>query len=90
MERCQTCRHWQFDEKKDYGYEERICRPQDPDTYQPMEMPWEVRICKHPQKTFVERPVERNGFGLVDGSEYRAALVTGPDFGCVRHEPIIG
>lgn len=89
MPRCQTCRHWKFDPKKDtYSYDKEICQPVDVDTGQPMQMPFEVRICKHPAQTFAERPVEQNGFGLVDGSEYCAVLVTAADFGCVRHQPL--
>lgn len=55
-------------------------------THTPMVMPFEVRICEHPAQTFCERPVEKNGFGVADGSEYMAVLATAEDFGCVRHE----
>jgi len=66
----------------------QILAPVDPDTFEPMAMPFEVRECKMPAMTFCERPVEPNGFGLADGSEYFATLVTAGDFGCVRHEPV--
>ena len=85
METCKTCKHWLFS-GVEYGPERDLCAPVDPDTYEPMAMPFEVRACKHPALTFCERPVEANGFGVADGSEYMAILVTGPDFGCVRHE----
>ena len=55
--------------------------------------PWEPREgdrafhCRHPKLLFCERPLERDGFSVADGSEYFAAFYTGPDFGCVRHEP---
>jgi hypothetical protein len=65
-----------------------MCEPLDPDTYEPMKRAFEVRLCKHPAQTFCEVPVERNGFGLFDGSEYMARLATAEEFGCVRHEPI--
>lgn len=65
---------------------DEICHPTDPDTYEPMVMPFAVKLCRHPKQTFAERPVEADGFGVVDGSEYYARLITAEDFGCVRHE----
>ena len=50
-----------------------------------MALPFEVRVCKHPAQTFSERPVEANGFGVIDGSEYYARLITAEDFGCNRY-----
>lgn len=82
MKRCISCRHWiATDPEEDW-----ILHPVDTDTWKRMELPFEVRECQHPAQTFCERPVERNGFGVADGSEYKARLFTGPDFGCVRHE----
>lgn len=63
-----------------------LCRPIDPDSYEPMELEFEVRLCRMPTQTFTETPVERNGFALTDGSGYYAVLATAEDFGCVRHE----
>lgn len=88
MKTCKTCRHWSAPEPDDNFYEDRLIRPFDPDTYTPMKMPFEVRICRQPTQTFCEYPVESNGFGLADASNYRAVLATGEDFGCVRHEEI--
>ncbi len=42
--------------------------------------------CKHPAQTFAEPPIEDNGFGLADASEFFACLATAENFGCVRHE----
>lgn len=83
---CKTCRHWVAAESGFNPIERDICSPVDPDTFEPMLMPFEVRRCAHPEKTFHERPVSRDGFGLADASEYMAELYTGEDFGCVRHE----
>ena len=83
---CKTCKHWADPGRKDTWNAELICKPKDPDTYESMIFPFEVRLCKHPAQTFAERPVESNGFGLVDGSEYYACLATAEDFGCVRYE----
>lgn len=87
---CKTCAHWKappIDGPYEYDRHSQICNPTDPDTYEPMAMPFEVRLCRHPALTFCERPVERNGFGVADGSEYMAVFATAEDFGCVRHEP---
>ncbi len=82
MSTCETCKWW-VPSVEDW---DGVYYPIDPDTYKPMVMPFEIRKCTHPAQTFCERPVERNGFGVADGSTYRAELFTGPDFGCVRHE----
>jgi hypothetical protein len=80
MKRCRTCAHWKNDT---FSY---IMDPVDPDTYQPMEMPFEVRRCVHPRLLFCERPLEADGFAVADGSNYYAAFYTAEDFGCVKHE----
>lgn len=85
MNTCSTCAHWKMHDKEEV---DNIVNPRDPDTWEPMQMPFEIRRCEHPAKTFYERPVERNGFGLSDGSQYYAQLYTGPDFGCVRWEDV--
>jgi hypothetical protein len=82
---CKTCAYWKKPTEKDYA-EEHLCNPTDPNTYEPMNRGFEVRICKMPTQTFCEPPVERNGFGLADGSTFYAVLATAEDFGCVRHE----
>jgi len=87
MPTCKTCAHWKT--PQDSYMQRGVCGLlNDPDTYEPMQRGFEVRICKHPAQTFCEAPVERNGFGLTDGSHYMAALATAEDFGCVRHEEV--
>ena len=87
MNRCKTCKHWQFDPDAEESWRVRgYCEPEDPDTSENMVMPFTVRECKHPALTFCERPVEQNGFGVADGSTYMACLLTAEDFGCVRYE----
>jgi len=85
MKTCNTCKHWQTDPDA-FVHVKSYYAPIDPDTFRPMRMPFEVRECMHPAKTFCERPVEPNGFGVVDGSTFMAILLTGEKFGCVRHE----
>ncbi len=82
MERCQTCKWW-IEPGDDW---DEIAYPVDPDTYQRMVMPFEVRLCQHPDKLFCERPVKDIGMALRDGSGYRADLYTAVNFGCVLHE----
>ena len=84
---CKTCAHWRTPAEAKYGdcVADRICNPDDPDTGDAMALPFEVRVCKHPAQTFSERPVEANGFGVIDGSEYYARLITAEDFGCNRY-----
>ena len=88
MKTCSTCKHWLYKAVGEgrYAPAQHVCTPIDPDTFKAMKLPFEVRRCLHPSKTFCERPVEANGFGVCDGSDYMAELVTGPEFGCVRHE----
>ena len=85
MRNCKTCVHWRADMPE--GKWDEYMFPTDPDTYLPMEMPFEVRICEHPKKLFCERPVERDGFSLQDGSGYWATIYTAEGFGCVLHDP---
>ncbi len=86
-ERCGTCKHWRIDEKNYSTQANDIVEPIDPDTFQPMAMPFEVKQCSHPKLLFCERPVETPGFAVADGSTYMAGLFTTADFGCVMHEP---
>lgn len=79
---CETCIHWIASNRDG----DNICHPLDPATYEPMKTSFQVRECRHPKLVRFERPVERNGFAVADGSHYWARLCTGPDFGCVRHE----
>jgi hypothetical protein len=46
-----------------------------------------VRRCTSPDVLFYQRPA-RNGAAIFDGSEYRASLFTGEDFGCVLFEAV--
>lgn len=92
---CKTCRHWkQAGNTWDDGSEHldnwnEITMPVDPDTYQPMEMPFEVRQCRNPKLLFCERPLESDGYAVADGSQYMARLYTAEDFGCALHESVI-
>ncbi len=83
MNTCDTCQHWK---RPQYDYE-GIIDPLDPDTYQPMKMPFEVRYCEHPRLMTFERPLEPDQASCIDGSDFRAVLATGPKFGCIHHEP---
>jgi hypothetical protein len=55
---CKTCKFWTTEEGNNYPV--NVMVPIDPDTWEPMEMPWEVRRCECPRIRFFERPVERD------------------------------
>lgn len=83
MNTCKTCRHWRATgDEPSAG----VTHPIDPDTCEPMQMPFEVRSCKHPKLLFCERPLEPDGFAVQDGSYYAADLITAENFGCIQHE----
>ncbi len=82
---CKTCAHWTKPNTETNYMVDSICTPLDPDTFRRMERGFEVRMCTMPTQTFCETPIERDSFGLTDGSEYMACLVTAEAFGCVRH-----
>lgn len=83
MGTCKSCKWWV---KVDGWLNDDICCPVDPDTFMPMEMPWEVRYCTCPRIRFYERPIEPNEAAVVDGSGFKANLLTASEFGCVLHE----
>lgn len=85
MNTCDTCQYWKPTPENYYNYEE-ILRPTDPDTYQPMQVEFEVRLCQCPKKVRFERPPAADFASVVDGSNYRAELATGPKFGCIHHK----
>lgn len=81
---CQDCKYWSLD----VDWCSEITQPIDPDTFESMDMPFEVRECTNPRLLFCERPVEPNQAALEDGSGYRANLFTGPLFGCTDWESL--
>lgn len=84
MAHCIDCKYWH---KADKDCNDGITNPVDPDTYEPMEMPFQVLPCNHPNITLFERNPDPRGVSLVDGSDYYAQMYTGPMFGCVNFVP---
>ena len=85
--RCRTCKHWKTPTGEGCYHESDLCDFRDPTTFEILPgAPYEVRICKHPDQGFCERPIGKDGFSIADGSTYFACLATAEDFGCVRHE----
>lgn len=84
MNKCQTCKWW----AKKSDWENGKLEPVDSETFEPMVMPYEVRFCTSPLLARFEFPPDKNRASLYDGSEYYAEIVSGPDFGCVNHEPL--
>ena len=82
MKTCKDCAFWRIDDRTD-----RITNPIDEDTYEEKEMPFEVRKCLNDDITLFERNPSPRGVSLCDGSQYYAAMYTGPDFGCVNFKP---
>lgn len=80
MGNCKSCKYWKVKDE-DMSCKD-IIKPSDPDSFKPMKMPWEVRFCTSPDLLFFERPVAPNQACVIDGSEYMAKLITGPDYGC--------
>ena len=82
MNRCKTCKHW--DRVKDGEYNalpgSGACKA--------ARQIWDVTESKPPD--YEERRLLPEHAGLLcmveDGSQYRAELITMPDFGCVMHE----
>ena len=83
--KCKDCKFW-YDSRGEWCFGHMIINPIDPDTDDPMEMPFEVRECKSPKITLFERNPDPSGVSLTDASEYFARMCTGPDFGCVNFE----
>jgi hypothetical protein len=79
--KCKDCKHWEDGDEYDL-----IMHPLDPDTYNFMEMPFKVFECKNPNITLFERNPNSNGVSLCDGSDYKAKMYTGEDFGCINAE----
>ena len=84
MTRCASCRWWVLVPSTDS--DSHYTEPLDLDTMQPLPQDFEVRRCANPRLTFCERPARPDGATLIDGSEYLAAFLTGPEFGCVLWE----
>ena len=80
--RCAECKHWNI-HKDDHGYE-GILFDIDPITYENVGEP-KAKYCKSPKISFYETPCF-GGASVVDGSQYKAELITSPDFGCVNFE----
>jgi hypothetical protein len=93
MGTCATCHWWrEANPKPSHTHlrAEDVCAPLDPDTYEPIPPVFPLRFCWHPMVCMNERPPEPSWVVVIDASDYYAALLTGPDFGCVHHERSTG
>ena len=86
MDKCKTCKHWTSPSANENWDAASICHPVDPDTYERMKMPFEVRMCESPKIVYFERNPDSTGISLTDASRYYASMLTGEDFGCVNYE----
>jgi hypothetical protein len=80
---CKTCKNWCITSNSS---RDGIAQPEDPDTCEEAQMPFEVRECCSDNITLFERNPNSNGISLKDGSDYHAVMYTGEDFGCVLYE----
>ena len=87
--KCRDCKHW-CDAEKDgneadgYDHYEGLRFDLHPTTYEKIGKA-KAKYCRSPNILFYESPAA-NQATVVDGSQYRAALITGPEFGCVNFE----
>jgi hypothetical protein len=84
MSKCKDCKWWVKPPQGDY---DSVSYPEDPDTFERMEMPFNVYKCECPKVFTLERAVVANGVTIMDGSGFFAQMYTGEDFGCVNWEP---
>jgi hypothetical protein len=87
VSKCKECQFWGYDPDK-YNGDDDITDPIDEDTFEPKAMPFKVRLCNSPNIVLFERNPNSNGVSLCDGSNYRAKMYTGEDFGCVNFKEI--
>ena len=91
MDTCKNCQYWLFPSEEEFG-SHPIIQPYDDvhdELVETEEMGikyrgFRVRYCKHPKVVFYQTP-DRDGAVVVDGSQYKAALITAEDFGCILH-----
>jgi hypothetical protein len=81
MSTCKTCRYWEDPDSLETWHELRYNRCQTFDD--------DVRLCIHPKcgSEAKEGPMYADGSMAFANDYYQAYWVTGPDFGCIHHEP---
>lgn len=92
MEHCKTCKWWTpVNDIGGYGYADAL-GIYDPVTFDRYDDATLLRLhgfsvaqCTSPHVRFYERPA-RDGVALFDGSQYFAQIITGEDYGCIKHE----
>ncbi len=84
MTKCASCKWWvamqehEISPKNNYDADGNS-----------IEFDVEVRRCKSPMLLKFQHPMQPNEATVLDGSHYHAGLYTGPEFGCVNHEPCL-
>jgi hypothetical protein len=87
MQTCETCQHWNFDERDAEFDGLKIGRcaaiRQREDVISPAREleDWDAREAEERRLLSEAKAI------AVDGSGYYAAIRTAPDFGCTLHEP---
>ena len=80
--KCKNCKYWEIKDDELHEFDD-ITNDRKSD-YEII-MPAVRKYCKSPKVLFYQRP-DLDGACVVDGSQYTASLITGPDFGCVNFE----
>lgn len=83
MNNCKTCRHWQQCLQYETGHSQGLGR------CSAALMLWDCTEWRDDADERVLMKEHENTKAFVqDGSDYRATLLTKPDFGCVLHEAL--
>jgi hypothetical protein len=81
--RCKTCKWWSDEEPRDSRIEGRLKVCICPHIIDLTNIPAERRLDEHDHLE-----VGQDEAAHADGSDYLSEFYTGPDFGCIHHEPI--
>jgi len=73
MNQCKTCEFWQVTEEE-IGYWGGPITVFDPDGFEPVKMPFEVRYCRSAKLQRFERPIERDRASAVDAVDIMQGL----------------
>ena len=87
--RCRDCKYWLDTERDDndadgYDHYQSLRFDLHPSTYEKVGKV-KAKYCGSANLLFYQSP-GANQATVVDGSQYKAALITGPEFGCVNFE----
>ena len=91
--KCKDCKHWKMPPDNEYWGAYELAMPQIPPDYEHIKdekeqrelFGYAIKYCRSPKLLFYQRP-DKDGACVADGSQYRACMITGEDFGCTNFE----